>query len=74
MKNSYHKSQNGMTLVELLVVLVISGIIVSAGYGLYLTQHASWIIQEQISDMQLALLCTNWRLKSEWLDMVCRVV
>lgn len=52
MKNSYHKSQSGMTLVELLVTLVISGIIVSAGYGIYLAQHAGWIIQEQISNMQ----------------------
>ena len=52
MISHYHKSQNGMTLVELLVALVISGLIVSAGYGLYLAQHKGWIIQEQISAMQ----------------------
>lgn len=46
------RNQNGFTLVELLVSLVISGFIVSAGYGIYLTQHQGWIIQEQISNMQ----------------------
>jgi len=52
MKNLHHKSQSGTTLVELLVALAITGIISSAGYGIYLTQHEGWIIQEQISNMQ----------------------
>ncbi len=42
----------GATLLELLVALVITGFVVTAGYDLYLTQHEGWIIQEQISDMQ----------------------
>ncbi len=42
----------GFTLVELLIALLITGVVVSAGYGLYLTQHEGWIIQEQISSMQ----------------------
>jgi prepilin-type N-terminal cleavage/methylation domain-containing protein len=46
------KSQKGFTLVELLVALVMSGFLVSAGYGVYLNQHGSWITQEQISNMQ----------------------
>jgi len=41
-----------MTLVELLVALVISSMIASAGYGIYLTQHEGWIIQEQVTNMQ----------------------
>jgi hypothetical protein len=41
-----------MTLVELLIALLITGFIVSAGYGLYLAQHEGWIIQEQITNMQ----------------------
>jgi prepilin-type N-terminal cleavage/methylation domain-containing protein len=46
------KNVDGFTLVELLIVLLITGLVVSAGYGLYLNQHQGWIVQEQISDMQ----------------------
>jgi prepilin-type N-terminal cleavage/methylation domain-containing protein len=52
MKNSYHKNEKGVTLIELLVALVMTGIITSAGFGIYLTQHEGWIIQEQVSNMQ----------------------
>jgi prepilin-type N-terminal cleavage/methylation domain-containing protein len=45
-------SENGFTLVELLIGLVISGFMVSAGFGVYLNQHEGWIIQEQITNMQ----------------------
>jgi prepilin-type N-terminal cleavage/methylation domain-containing protein len=46
------KNVDGFTLVELLIVLLITGLVVSAGYGLHLNQHQGWIVQEQISDMQ----------------------
>lgn len=52
MKSFWYKSQSGMALVELLVALVIAGIIVSVGYGIYLVQHEGWIIQEQVTNMQ----------------------
>ncbi len=42
----------GFTLVELLIALLITGVVVSAGFGIYLTQHEGWIIQEQITNMQ----------------------
>jgi prepilin-type N-terminal cleavage/methylation domain-containing protein len=49
---SSKKNQKGFTLVELMASLVISGLLVSAGYGVYLTQHGGWITQEQVSNMQ----------------------
>jgi prepilin-type N-terminal cleavage/methylation domain-containing protein len=45
-------NDRGFTLVELLIALLISGFVVSAAYGIYLTQHEGWIIQEQVSNMQ----------------------
>lgn len=46
------RNEKGFTLVELLIALLISGFVVSAAYGIYLTQHEGWIIQEQVSNMQ----------------------
>jgi prepilin-type N-terminal cleavage/methylation domain-containing protein len=45
-------NSKGFTLVELLIALLITGILASAGYGIYLNQHEGWIIQEQITNMQ----------------------
>jgi prepilin-type N-terminal cleavage/methylation domain-containing protein len=49
---SGEKSQLGFTLIELLIALLITGIVVSAGYALYLNQHEGWLIQEQVTNMQ----------------------
>ena len=46
------RGENGFTLVELLIALLMTGVIATAGYGLYLNQHQGWIIQEQVSTMQ----------------------
>jgi prepilin-type N-terminal cleavage/methylation domain-containing protein len=46
------KSQLGFTLIELLIALVVTGIVVSAGFSLYLNQHEGWLIQEQVTNMQ----------------------
>jgi len=46
------KNEKGVTLLELLIALVITGLVVSAGYSVYLNQHQGWIIQEQITNMQ----------------------
>jgi prepilin-type N-terminal cleavage/methylation domain-containing protein len=45
-------NQQGITLVELLISLVMIGLITTAAYSFYLNQHKQWIVQEQISDMQ----------------------
>ncbi len=45
-------SEKGFTLLELLIALVMTGVLVSAGYGVYMNQHEGWIIQEQITTMQ----------------------
>jgi hypothetical protein len=45
-------NERGMTLIELLVSAIMALIIVGAGFELYLNQHKTWIIEEQISDMQ----------------------
>ena len=37
---------------ELLIVLLITAILVTAGYGVYINQHEGWIIQEQVTTMQ----------------------
>ena len=46
------KNQKGIGLLEVLIALLISGILVTAGFTIYLEQHRGWIIQEQVSEMQ----------------------
>lgn len=46
------REEKGFTLVELLIALLITGIMVTVGYGVYINQHEGWIIQEQITTMQ----------------------
>jgi prepilin-type N-terminal cleavage/methylation domain-containing protein len=45
-------NQRGLTLIELLISVTIGLIITGAGLELYLNQHKTWIIEEQISEMQ----------------------
>ncbi len=54
-RGSYRKritNQRGFTLLELLIAMVMTGVLVSAGYGVYINQHKGWLIQEQITTMQ----------------------
>jgi prepilin-type N-terminal cleavage/methylation domain-containing protein len=45
-------NQKGFTLIEVLVALVIIGFVATAAVQIYLTQHESWLTEEQVSDMQ----------------------
>jgi prepilin-type N-terminal cleavage/methylation domain-containing protein len=49
---SLKSNQKGFTLVEVLVALVIIGFVTTAAVNIYLSQHESWLTEEQISDMQ----------------------
>jgi hypothetical protein len=53
MKNIFLKlkPQYGITLVEILIALFITTVITAAAMEVYLTQHKSYLWQEQISDM-----------------------
>jgi len=46
------KSHHGVSLLELLIALVMTGIITVAIFKTYITQHKSYLVQEDISDIQ----------------------
>ena len=48
----HRRKEKGFTIIELLIALLITGILVTAGYGVYINQHEGWIIQEQVTTMQ----------------------
>ena len=45
-------NSNGTTLIELLVTIIITGIILTAAFRIYLVQQKGWIVQSQVSNMQ----------------------
>jgi prepilin-type N-terminal cleavage/methylation domain-containing protein len=46
------EKEKGFTILELLIALMITSVLVTAGYGVYINQHEGWIIQEQVTTMQ----------------------
>jgi prepilin-type N-terminal cleavage/methylation domain-containing protein len=52
MRKNVDINQEGFSLLEVLICLVIIGFIATAAINIYLTQHQGWLIEEQISDMQ----------------------
>lgn len=44
--------QLGFTLIELLIAMALSGIVIAAIYSLYLSQAKSYVIQDQVAEMQ----------------------
>lgn len=52
MKKISASNSNGTTLIELLVTIIITGIILTAAFRIYLVQQKGWIVQSQVSNMQ----------------------
>jgi prepilin-type N-terminal cleavage/methylation domain-containing protein len=46
------KKNNGLTLIELLVAMVISAILIAAIYQTFIGQQKTYVVQEQVVDMQ----------------------
>lgn len=46
------RARRGLTLIELLVAMAISGILIAAIYRTFIGQHRTYTVQEQIVDMQ----------------------
>jgi len=60
------KKNNGLTLIELLVALVLSSVLVAALYRTFIGQQRSYTVQDQAADMQ-----QNVRMA---IDMIARYV
>jgi type IV pilus assembly protein PilW len=49
---SASKKKNGLTLIELLIALVLSGILIAALYRVFISQQKTSTVQDQVADMQ----------------------
>ncbi len=56
---------SGIALLEIVIALLITGVIMSASFSLYLTQHKQLINQEEIGDMQSSLRVASAELVSK---------
>jgi type II secretory pathway pseudopilin PulG len=52
MKKRVLKGHKGITLVEILIAALLTLIIGAAALGFYVSQHNSWLVQEDVSEMQ----------------------
>ena len=52
MRWSVFKKKNGLTLIELLIALVLSGILIAALYRVFISQQNISTVQDQVADMQ----------------------
>jgi type IV pilus assembly protein PilW len=47
-----NKKDRGVTLIELMIVLVIAAVLVAGVYSLFITQHRSYAVQDQVAGVQ----------------------
>ncbi|MDF1592336.1 MAG: prepilin-type N-terminal cleavage/methylation domain-containing protein [Desulfobacterales bacterium] len=59
------KNDNGFTLVEILVAMVVSGLVLSGIYSTYQSQQRSYILQEEIAQVQQNLRAAMYLLTRE---------
>ncbi len=50
--NHLLKSDRGMTLIEVLIALLMTGILTAAMFRVYVNQHHAWMIQDRVIEMQ----------------------
>lgn len=65
MRANRRLGEAGLTLVEMLVAVAISGILVVAIYTAYVVQQKSYVVQEQVAETQENLRAAMFRLLSE---------
>ncbi|MCP4704367.1 MAG: hypothetical protein GY865_07135 [candidate division Zixibacteria bacterium] len=46
------KNRAGMSILEVLIALFLAGIVTTAIFKIYITQHKNWMIQEDVTDIQ----------------------
>lgn len=63
--NEKFKKDQGMTLVELLVALVISGLLLAAAYRTFIGQQKTFVVQDQVVDMQQNMRAAINRMMTE---------
>ncbi len=65
---NHMQSEKGMTLVEILVALFITGVLTTAMFRVYINQHHAWMIQDSVIEMQ-----QNARAAVDELTRQCRM-
>jgi prepilin-type N-terminal cleavage/methylation domain-containing protein len=64
-RNIHINKNKGVTLIELLIALVMSSILIAAIYSVFISQQKSYVVQEQVVDMQQNVRISISRMMSE---------
>lgn len=63
MRSKIMKSRAGMTLIEVLIAVVLTGILTTATFKFYQASHGQALVQQDISDLQLICRNTMYEIK-----------